>query len=179
MRWHSKKTDDWDGASVLLFSHAGSFYRRNKNGKGWDRHCQGPASEWRGVLREGGLGAVKIRTLSQVVDPSWQPLLCWRQRSSLLCLCSACFLFLVCFLWRSPDSSLPPSALLETVLQAVLSCYFKKYSLDSSSADHKSSLYFTYQSIHLLQVSFLLSYESASLGPSPLILRNQKIHIYF
>lgn len=101
-------------------------------------------------------GSSKQNQGSQIVGPRWWPMLCWRQISCLLSL------------RRSPDSYalyVP----LGTVLQTVLSLPIVNSSLDSSPlADHKSSLYFTYQSSHLLQVSFWLNLRICIPWPQPL-----------
>lgn len=48
---------------------------------------------------------------------------------------------------------------------------YPKNSLNiSSSHEHGSSFYFMYSSTHLFQLFFILSYESASHEPSPLII---------
>ena len=87
----------------------------------------------RRVLRNGCLGATKQKTGSQIMNQSWQPVLCSRQLSSLLSLWSAV------------------SGHLQTALSSFFSRQFSKqfylailkHSLDSSSPlDHKPSLLF-------------------------------------
>ena len=101
-----------------------------------------------GFWEKGCLRATKQMTQSQIVAQADD--LCSAQDSF-----PGCFSSVLLFLQRFPDSSL--SFLLETFLQALLSCYSKKF------------FYFTYQSSHLLQVPLWLPYKSASQDPSTLI----------
>lgn len=76
------------------------------------RHARIPASQgsalaWRGVLRQGSLGAAKTNDSNH--GPKLVGGLSWRQLSSLslhilLSLCVLISLGLVCVLWRFPDS---------------------------------------------------------------------------
>lgn len=42
---------------------------------------------------------------NQIESPRWQSMLCWRQLSNLLSICSVFFLSLWSVFWRSPDST--------------------------------------------------------------------------
>jgi hypothetical protein len=72
---------------------------------------------------------------------------------------------LICFLWRSLDSSFSVLCLRHF---SKFSCCLNN-SLDSSPLQIINPVfYFNYQSRHLLQVSFLLLYESVSFDSQPL-----------
>ena len=99
-------------------------------------------------------------------------LACYSKRS--LCLRPACMWVCVCMC---------VSVYLPLCL-CLLSRKFSLFILKNSWIAHLLQntgpvLYFTYQSSHLLQVSFWLSYESASCDPSPLILNRQQAYNFF
>ena len=139
--------------------------------------CQGPASACRGVLREGVSGSSKSKWLEvkawiwagvrpALLETAWLSSLLF----SLFCFLSFWSAFSRDLLSLESSKQLSIYILLETILQEVLSCLSKSFSLDSSSpVGHKPSLLF-YISIQSFTLGFLLIILRTSiLCPQPLI----------